>query len=204
VTVDILGAVPIVPLRISVERLRGGRRLELIEARASTQERDVLVARAWRLSRTPESYPSRPETGPADDSPLPEPQQGTGLPWVHEDGYLASIEMGYVSGSFSEPGPAMAWGRQRIPLLDGEEPTPWQRVLLLADSGSGISLALDPTRYPAINCDLSVVLHRDPVGEWIGLDAVTTISAGHGATTSTTLLDRTGPIGSATQTLLAG
>jgi len=123
---------------------------------------------------------------------------------VHEDGYLASIELGFTAGSFAEPGPAMAWGRQRIPLLDGEHPTPWQRVLLLADSASGISLALDPSQYPAINCDLSVTVHRDPVGEWIGLDAQTTISSGQGATTTATLLDRSGPIGTATQALLAG
>ena len=82
--------------------------------------------------------------------------------------------------------------------------TGWQRVLVLADSGSGISLALDPTKHPAINCDLSVTLHRDPETEWIGLDAATTITARAGAMTSTTLLDRTGPIGTATQTLLAG
>ena len=77
-------------------------------------------------------------------------------------------------------------------------------MLTLADSGSGISLALDPIRHRSINCDLSVTLHRDPATEWIGLDAATTITAGFGAMTTTTLLDRDGPIGIATQTLLAG
>ncbi len=205
VTVDILGAVPIAPLRIEVERLRPGRRLELIEARASTRDRPVLVARAWRLTPTPEDFPTRPEREGGDvipdDLPGPEP---TGLPWVHEDGYLSAIEFRYERGSFDSPGPARVWARQIVPVVDDEEPTPWQRTLVLADSGSGISLALDPTRYPAINCDLSVALHREPVDEWIGLDALTSISAGSGALTTTTVLDRQGPIGIATQTLLAG
>lgn len=204
-TVDILGAVPIAPLRIQVERLRAGRRIELVEARASTTDRLVLVARSWRLSRTPDDFPTRPDRAAGNVIPddLPDPRP-TGLPWVHEDGYLSAIELRYERGTFDEPGPARAWGRQRVPLLEGETPSPWQRALLLADSGSGISLALDPTRYPAINCDLSVALHRDPVDEWIGLDALTTINAGSGALTVTTLLDREGPIGKATQTLLAG
>ena len=77
-------------------------------------------------------------------------------------------------------------------------------MLVVADSSNGISLALDPNQYPAINCDLSVTLHRDPVTEWIGLDAATTITAGSGAMTTSTVLDREGPIGIATQTLLAG
>ena len=119
-----------------------------------------------------------------------------GLPGVHRDGYLSAVEFRFERGSFDEPGPAMGWGRQKVPLLDGETPTGWQRVLVLADSGSGISLALDPTRYPAINCDLSVTLHRDPVTEWVGLDAATTITAGAGAMTSNSArphrLDRDG------------
>jgi hypothetical protein len=49
-----------------------------------------------------------------------------------------------------------------------------------------------------------VALHRDPVTEWVGLDSVSTIEAGSGALTTTTVFDREGPIGIATQTLIAG
>ena len=203
VSVDVLGAVPVAPLSIEVERLRPGRRLELFEARAKADGRTALVARAWRLACTPDDFPSAPERAPLDPPALPDAVP-IGLPGIHQDGYLAAVDFRFERGSFDEPGPAMAWGRQRVPLLEDETPTAWQRVLLLADSGSGISLALDPNRYPAINCDLSVTLHRGPVTEWVGLDAATTITAGSGAMTTSTLLDREGPIGIATQTLLAG
>jgi hypothetical protein len=89
-----------------------------------------------------------------------------------------------------------------VALVDGEAMTPWQRVLAVADSGSGISVCAPPAEHPAINCDLSVVLHRDPVGEWIGLDARTTVTPGQGALTHTTVLDQTGAVGVATQTLV--
>jgi hypothetical protein len=203
VSLDVLGAVPVAPLRIKVERLRSGRRLDLIEARAEAGGRTVLVARAWRMACTPDDFPSVPEQPDWAPPDLPDPVP-IRLPGIHRDGYLSAVDFRFERGSFDEPGPAMAWGRPRVPLLDGETLTGWQSTLVLADSGSGISLAVDPTRYPAINCDLSVTLHRDPTTEWVGLDAATTITAGSGAMTVTTLLDREGPIGIATQTLLAG
>ena len=203
VSIDVLGAVPVAPLRIEVERLRPGRRLELFEARAIADGRPVLVARAWRLACAPDEFPSGPERAALDPPELPDAVP-IRLREMHIDGYLAAVDFRFERGSFDDAGPAMAWVRPRVPLLEGEDLTGWQRALLLADSGSGISLALDPIRYPAINCDLTVILHRDPATEWVGLDSATTITAGSGAMTATTLLDREGPIGLATQTLLAG
>ena len=44
-----------------------------------------------------------------------------------------------------------------------------------ADSGNGISATVDFSRWVFINPDLSVYLHRLPEGEWVCLDAQTTI-----------------------------
>jgi hypothetical protein len=44
-----------------------------------------------------------------------------------------------ISGAIGEPGPAEAWTRMRYPLVPGEEPSPLQRVLTVADSGNGLS-----------------------------------------------------------------
>jgi hypothetical protein len=75
-------------------------------------------------------------------------------------------------------------------------------VLTVADSGSGISVCASPGDYPAINCDLVAVLDRDPVGEWVGLDSRTIVTPGAGAMTQTTVFDRAGAAGVATQTLV--
>ena len=48
-------------------------------------------------------------------------------------------------------------------------------ALLLADSGSGISMALDPRQYMFINVDLTVVVHRDPHGDCLLLDSVSSM-----------------------------
>ena len=90
----------------------------------------------------------------------------------------------------------------RLPLVEGEEPTPLQRVLVAADSGNGVSATLDWSAYLFINVDLTVHLHRLPAGEWVCLDAVTTPEPTGIGLADTALHDERGPIGRALQTLL--
>lgn len=199
VSVDILGPVPVTDLQIAVRTLRPGRKVELVEATATAGDRVVLVARAWRLRPTPETVPAAHAWH--DPEYLPAAQNAV-FPGGHMDGYMSAIEWRFAGGAFERFGPASCWGRQKLPLLAGEEPTSWQRVVTLADSGSGISMALDPTRYPALNSDLQVVLHRDLADGWIRMDATTQITPGGGAMATSTLHDRRGPIGTSAQTLL--
>jgi hypothetical protein len=93
-------------------------------------------------------------------------------------GYHTAIELRLVSGAFGS-GRMACWMRQRAALIDGEAPSGAQRVLVLADAGSGVSAALDITRYTFLNADLSVHLQRPISGEWLLLDAATS-SAGNG------------------------
>lgn len=76
------------------------------------------------------------------------------------------------------------------------------RTLLVADSGSGVSAVLDPARFIFINVDLTVVLPRDPVGEWLLLEAATTTGTQGTGLAETALSDRSGRCGTALQTLL--
>ena len=101
-----------------------------------------------------------------------------------------------------EPGPAVVWMRSRVPVVAGEQLTPLQRVLVVADSGNGVSATLDWRRFLFINVDLTVHLHRLPAGEWVCLDAVTTPEADGIGLADTALSDEGGLIGRAVQTLL--
>ena len=76
------------------------------------------------------------------------------------------------------------------------------RALLVADSGSGVSMAVDPTKYTFLNVDLTVILHRDPVGEFVFLDARTTMSGTGTGLAETQLADTSGVVGCGLQTLL--
>jgi hypothetical protein len=90
--------------------------------------------------------------------------------------------------------------RPRVALVEGEEITPLQRVMLAADGGNGVSAPLDWERFVFINTDLTVHLLRPPEGEWVCLDSVTHVD-GLGMT-DTALWDERGRIGRAAQTLL--
>jgi hypothetical protein len=92
--------------------------------------------------------------------------------------------------------------RPRFPLLQGEDVSPLQRVLVAADSGNGVSSSLDWRRYLFINVDLTVHLSRMPEGEWVCLDAVTLPEHEGIGISDTALFDERGAIGRAAQTLL--
>jgi hypothetical protein len=116
---------------------------------------------------------------------------------------MSAMEWRYLrGGGLDTPGPAAAWVRSTIPLLPGLELSPMSRALLIADSGNGISALLDPARYLFLNVDLRVALHRDPAGEWLLLDAVSSIGPDGRGVAASTLSDLAGPCGRGQQTLL--
>ena len=74
--------------------------------------------------------------------------------------------------------------------------------MIAADSGNGIAVVLDPARYTFVNADLTVYLHRAPVGEWVGLEAVTVPEPTGIGLTRSRLWDHDGPFGWALQSLV--
>ncbi len=197
VTVEVLGPVPVAEVAVRARVVRPGRSVELVEAVMSAGGRDVARASAWRVRRAEVDVPSRREPAP----PLPEAPQE--LSWEGAvDGYLSAVEWRLVRGSFGRPGPATAWTRLRHPLVPDEEPSPLQRVLAVADSGNGLSGELDLGTHLFINPELTVHLHREAVGEWVCLDAVTTVSPGGAGLATSVLHDVEGPVGVGAQSLL--
>jgi Thioesterase-like superfamily len=201
VTFEILRPVPLEPLRVEARVARPGRTVELLEAELS-DERDTLIrASAWRLRTQPVELdpPARP--APAPPGPE-EARESDFFPTGSEFGYHTAMEWGFVEGGFLEIGPATVWMRMRYPLVAGEEPSPLQRVLVAADSGNGVSAAIDFARFLFINTDLTVHLYRMPAGEWVCLEARTFPDELGVGLADTALYDERGRIGRGAQTLL--
>lgn len=199
VSVDVLGPVPVAPLDIEVRTVRPGRSVELLEATAAVAGRPALVARGWRMRRTPDDFPA---VGTHDGPPMA-PTRGRDpmMSFAHADGYLSVVDFSFSSGGGDELGPAQVWSRARVDLVEGESMTGWQHTVVVADSSSGVSLASDPLTHPAVNCDLVVSLHRDPEPGWVHLDSETVGGPGHGVLTDTLLSDDYGRIGRCVQNL---
>lgn len=199
VTVEILGPVPLSELTVTAEILRPGRSVELTRAELAAGGKRVATATAWRVARSDSTLEvaggATPLT-PVDQAPE------VGRPTGWEPGYIDAMEWRSIHGMLGEPGPAAAWVRQQVGLVPGEEPSPVQRLLTVADSGNGLSNRLDITRWLFINTELTVHIQREPSGEWIGLDANTIIGPSGVGTASSTLHDQQGQVATGAQALL--
>ena len=198
-TFEILHAVPVGEVEVQARIARPGRSVELLEASLSAGGREVVRTSAWRVLRAPGETAS-----PHPYEPPPLPDEEAPMPAQLESGYLKAVEWRPARGGFHERGPAAAWTRIRVPILEDEEPSGLQRVLAVADSGNGISGTLDMRRWWFINPELTVHLEREPEGEWICLDARTSIEPGGAGLATSILSDRRGPVGRGAQTLYVG
>jgi hypothetical protein len=199
-TYDIHRPVPVAAVTVAVRTVRSGRSIEVVEAELGPDGGPAVMRVSALLIRT--APDAAPPTEAVAVRPGPEAAAVREFyPVGYEPAYHTGMEVRFASGAFLTPGPATAWFRMRVPLVEGEEPSPLVRVLAAADSGNGISSVLDWRRHLFINADLTVHLYRYPAGEWVCLDARTSIDAAGIGLTDTALLDEAGPIGRAAQSL---
>jgi hypothetical protein len=203
ITFEILRSVPIAPVRVQARVARPGRRVQMVEAELSDSGGEVLMrARCWRIRTAKLELPAEAIVGATVPPPPEQGEEAGFFPTGQERGYHSAMEARFIAGGFTEPGPATVWLRMRQPLVAGEEPTPLQRALVVADVGNGVSASLDFRRFLFINVDLTVHLERMPRGEWICIDAVTLPQPKGIGTAESVLLDERGRIGRGLQTLL--
>ncbi len=205
-TYDFFGPVPVAPVRVEAEVVRGGKRLQVCEVTLSGADGRVLMrARAVRL-RTGEVDLQDRGAQRSGRPPVPGPEAGERprFPGV-EDGrqgfHLTGMDVRFVGGAIADPGPGCAWFRPARPFVDAEEPTPLQRVAAAADFGNGISSELDWRTALFINCDLTVHLAAEPRGPWILLDSRTLLDEEGRGLASSVLWDEEGELGMSHQTL---
>jgi hypothetical protein len=199
-TYEFFGAVPLAPFQLSTELVKPGRRVQIVQGTITADGREVVRVRAMRIRRAEDGI----QAGPAGDEPLPPPGEGEVLGRWHgvqgEMFHPSSMEIRLVGGA-GGTGAAKAWLRLARPIVAGEAPTGLQRLAAAADFGNGLSFVVPFDEALFVNTDLTVVAHREPVGEWIGLDARSDLDrAGVGQAVSI-LHDERGRIGAAAQSL---
>jgi hypothetical protein len=212
-TVELLRPVPLAPLAVTATVSRPGHKVQLVDVRVTAGDRDVVWGRALRIRLLPHTSDDAtelaevaaglesgngpgPPAGPADGHRSPAPV-GADIAF-HSDG----AELRYLTGEFGRNGPSIVWVRLAVPLVPAEEPSPLQRVAAASDFGNGVSSVLDYQRYLFINPDLSVHLIRPAVGEWVCLDARTTLGTPGVGMAESLLWDVHGLLGRSLQSLL--
>lgn len=199
ITVDFLGVIPRDDLMLTTNVVRGGKRIELLEASLSHGNQQVAYARAWCISV---EQGRAPATTAAAPPPVPAEQKQEFFPGLEHVGYGKAIEWRFVEGAFDKLGPAAVWTRVRFPLIAGEAMTGLQRLLVVADAANGLSAELPIAEYLFIPPSLTVTIERFPEGEWIFVDAKTHICQDGMGMTHATVSDTKGFVGTVAQSLL--
>lgn len=204
-TLELMRPVPLSPLRVALRTIRPGKKVQLVQGSLFADDVEVVRATLLRLRAQPVEFAAEAAAG--DYVPMPPP--GPAEPLLPRGGatlgtgFWNAVEVSRVGGgAWDRPGPADMWLRLTVPIVAGEETTPFQRVAAAADFGNGVAAAFDRDRYSCINPDLTVTLHRLPVGEWVGLDSATYPEPDGYGVAESVLHDPRGRIGRGIQTVL--
>jgi hypothetical protein len=201
VSMDILGAIPVAPVRVRAWVDRPGSRIsllaaEMVSARPGGSERAVARASAWLLapSDTADVATNRfPPLVEGEADPVPHS-------WEGATGYLQSIS--WRRQRECDNGSPVVWMSPLAHLVDTEEMTQVQRLALVVDCANGAGAAIDPAAFVFMNTDTTMHLHRVPVGNDFGLRARGSIGPDGIGVTTAEIFDRQGFIGTCAQTLL--
>ncbi len=190
ICVEILAPVPVGEVCVRTRVVRPGTRVALVEAELLVGDRPAMLARCWFLRDDGGlAVPPTPVIAPPRD-------RGAALevPPGWGRGYLDAIDWRWVVGGFEQPGPATVWARPMVDLVAGLPTAPVERLLIVADSASGISAVASPNDWLFVNTDLTVHLLRPPAGEWLWMEAQTSLDPNGSGVAASTIGDAGGGV----------
>ena len=198
VSLEIHGLIHAGEFEINTRMIRPGRTIELIEAEMVTNGRTSIVARAWRLATGDSSA-----VAGSEDARVPGPQECEPYDAVSQwpGGYIRGVEMRAAAGH--RPGKGIVWLRNPFSLVDGVSSPDMVRLLGMVDTANGVAPRSDPgpNSWMFPNVDLQIHMYREPVGQWLVLQAQQSYGADGIGLTSAVLHDEQGPFGHSEQIL---
>ena len=136
--------------------------------------------------------PADPFSKAAGDDAAPEtgtPPPAFAQKWSR---YFQNVSVRLIEGALEKPGPAAAWMRLDVPMVEGEANTPLLQAVQAADFSSGVGQIVDMREWTFINPEISLYFFRPPEGDWILIRSRTRAGANGAGLTMATLSDRKG------------
>lgn len=203
-TVDMMRAAPMVPLRVETTTVRSGKSIDFLDVAMYADDELFVRGTALRM-RTADIAVDEPEDAPAHPCPpardhvgeSPFTKAGPDRPGFHH-----AIDV-HVDGD-------VVWFRLTAPVVEGEATTGFVTVAAIADwtyatphlirSARG-GAAPARTVY-AINTDTTINTFRPMSGGWLGVRTTAHTGPLGAGTSRAHLYDETGPLGSSAQSIL--
>jgi hypothetical protein len=191
-TIDLYRPTPVTGIEIRTRVIRDGRRIRAVDADLLADGTSSARASCVMLRRgdeppgsfwSPEDWNAR---APETISPTAE-----GPEWIRP-----------IAGRMDTLDQRRAWFCRAAEVVRGVENTPFVRVALSSDFASPFALHSDVGLY-YINSDITLNIHRLPVGDWIGFEVAAAGATEGVAVGNCFLYDTTGRIGSVVMGALA-
>ncbi len=193
-TADLYRLPDLSPATVSTRLVRQGGRIKVIEAELFSGGISSARASCQLLRRG--QQPAAPVWSPSPwDVPPPEQVSPPPKPFTDKWEMRPILPPGLVvANDLRAPGPRRTWLREVRRLVGGEPYTPFSRVATGIDYTSPIASGSE-TGLDFINSDVTLYLHRLPVGEWVGYEVADHQSTEGVALGHCRLHDTQGPIG---------
>lgn len=200
VSIDLMRPVPVAPLTLETEVLREGRKIQLCAVRLLAN--GVLTVGATVLKIKSQAQQLPPEaTVPRLELPTPDRSQVEDADFSSSP-FLAGMSLRAARGRFGVVGPGAIWYRADRPIVEGHAISQAMRAVVAADFCNGTSSALDFRQWTFLNADLTVSMAREPVGQWILLDAENWIGPEGAGLAMAAMADVNGYFGRVVQSLV--
>lgn len=199
-TFDLWRPAGLVSFAVQSDMLRDGRKAKTLQVRLLDGEAEI--GRCTALLAAPSGVSPADPFAPASASE-PGPEVGTAPPAFAQtwSRYFQHVSVRLIEGALERPGPAAAWMRLDIPLVEGEANTPLLQAVQAADFASGVAQIVDMRQWTFINPEISLHFFRAPEGEWILVRARTRVGDRGAGLTLATLSDRKGAFAEVLQTM---
>ena len=175
---------------LQTDMLRDGRKAKTLQVRLMDGE--IEIGRCTALLTAHGELPADPFSTAANCDAAPE----TGAPppafaqrWSR---YFQNVSVRLIEGALEKPGPAAAWMRLDVPMVEGEANTPLLQAVQAADFSSGVGQIVDMRQWTFINPEISLYFFRAPEDEWILIRSRTRVGAHGAGLTMASLSDRRG------------
>jgi len=185
--------------RLETDMLRDGRKAKTIQVRLMDGE--VEIGRCTALLTAQGCSPADPFSKAASVDAAPEtgtPPPAFAQKWSR---YFQNVSVRLIEGALEKPGPAAAWMRLDMPLVEGEANTPLVQAVQAADFSSGVGQIVDMREWTFINPEISLYFFRAPEDEWILIRSRTRVGANGAGLTTASLSDRKGPFAEVMQAM---
>jgi hypothetical protein len=206
-TLEFLGPVPAAPLKLDIEPVSGGHRVQRQSAVLSAHGRAVAVGRSLSIRQCELDLPveAMPQESPFDPMaapPLDEPQEKVAgiVGWESFNSVAAVVKKLRMT---DDPGRLYLWVRLLLPVVAGADVTGVELAAVAADhAGNDAGRYLPYGTFTFPNAELTVHLSRPPEGTWIGVRSDSVMQPTGAGLAVADLFDRGGRLGQSASALV--